>query len=127
MSASYSAIGWNRQKRIYDIVIFIGCILYLSIFAIISLWIHPEITIETLIIRASSTLAVLLLHIILSIGPLCRISAKFLPLLYNRRHLGVTMCCVALIHGDSVFYSFIVWVISIQLFQYLFPIPTSIV
>jgi len=32
-----------------------------------------------------------LLHIILSIGPLCRLDSRFLPLLYNRRHLGVTM------------------------------------
>jgi len=99
MSASYSAIGWNRQKRIYDMVIFVGCILYLTLFAIVCALVHPEMTIETFIIRASSTLAVLLLHIILSIGPLCRLNAKFLPLLYNRRHLGVTMCGVALIHG----------------------------
>jgi nitrite reductase/ring-hydroxylating ferredoxin subunit/DMSO/TMAO reductase YedYZ heme-binding membrane subunit len=42
----------------------------------------------------------LLLHIILSIGPLTRINKKFLPLLYNRRHLGVTMFLIALIHGS---------------------------
>jgi nitrite reductase/ring-hydroxylating ferredoxin subunit/DMSO/TMAO reductase YedYZ heme-binding membrane subunit len=40
-----------------------------------------------------------MLHIILCIGPLAQIDRRFLPLLYNRRHLGVTMCCVALIHG----------------------------
>ncbi len=40
-----------------------------------------------------------MLHIILSIGPLCRINRQFLPLLYNRRHLGVTMFLVALTHG----------------------------
>jgi len=44
-------------------------------------------------------LAVLLLHVILAIGPLCRLNKKFLPLLYNRRHLGVTMFSIALIHG----------------------------
>jgi nitrite reductase/ring-hydroxylating ferredoxin subunit/DMSO/TMAO reductase YedYZ heme-binding membrane subunit len=41
----------------------------------------------------------LLLHIILSIGPLCRLNRRFLPLLYNRRHMGVTMFILALVHG----------------------------
>jgi hypothetical protein len=30
-----------------------------------------------------------MLTIILSIGPLCRLDRRFLPLLYNRRHFGV--------------------------------------
>ena len=33
---------------------------------------------------------------ILSIGPLARLDRRFLPLLYNRRHLGVTMFVLAL-------------------------------
>src|SRR5437763_1985900 len=41
----------------------------------------------------------LLRHIILVIGPLCRLDRRFLPLLYNRRHLGVTMFFLALAHG----------------------------
>jgi nitrite reductase/ring-hydroxylating ferredoxin subunit/DMSO/TMAO reductase YedYZ heme-binding membrane subunit len=40
-----------------------------------------------------------LLHVVLAIGPLCRIDRRFLPLLYNRRHLGVTMFLLALAHG----------------------------
>jgi nitrite reductase/ring-hydroxylating ferredoxin subunit/DMSO/TMAO reductase YedYZ heme-binding membrane subunit len=99
MSTSYQAVGWNRQKKIYDWLIFGFCVLYLLIFCGLTLLFNPQVTFETLLIRSSSTLAVLLLHIILSIGPLCRISKKFLPLLYNRRHLGVTMFCVALVHG----------------------------
>jgi sulfoxide reductase heme-binding subunit YedZ len=99
MSASYKAVGWNRQKKIYDGLIFAFCVVYLLIFCGLTLVFNPEVTFETLLIRSSSTLAVLLLHIILSIGPLCRINKKFLPLLYNRRHLGVTMFCVALVHG----------------------------
>jgi len=99
MSTSYQAVGWNRQKKIYDWLIFGFCMMYLSIFCGLTLVFNPQITFETLLIRSSSTLAVLLLHIILSIGPLCRINKKFLPLLYNRRHLGVTMFCVALVHG----------------------------
>jgi methionine sulfoxide reductase heme-binding subunit len=99
MNASYQAVGWNRQKKIYDWLIFGFCFVFLFTFCGLTLVFNPQVTFETLLIRSSSTLAVLLLHIILSIGPLCRINRKFLPLLYNRRHLGVTMFCVALVHG----------------------------
>jgi nitrite reductase/ring-hydroxylating ferredoxin subunit/DMSO/TMAO reductase YedYZ heme-binding membrane subunit len=99
MSISYTAVGWNRQKKIYDWLIFGFCMVYLFVFAGLTLVFNPQVTFETLLIRSSSTLAVLLLHIILSIGPLCRINKKFLPLLYNRRHLGVTMFAIALVHG----------------------------
>jgi methionine sulfoxide reductase heme-binding subunit len=99
MGASYQAVGWNRQKKIYDWLIFAFCASYLVLFAGINLIFNPEITFETLLIRSTSTLALLLLHFILSIGPLTRINKKFLPLLYNRRHLGVTMFCIAAVHG----------------------------
>jgi methionine sulfoxide reductase heme-binding subunit len=100
MSVSYQAVGWNRQKKIYDWILFGFCITYIAVFAGITLAFNPEVTFETLLIRSTSTLAVLLLTIILSIGPLCRLNPKFLPLLYNRRHLGVTMFCIALVHGS---------------------------
>ncbi len=99
MSASYSAVSWNRQKKIYDWLIFSFCILYLSIFIELTAFFNPDYTFETALIRSTSTLAVLLLQIILSIGPLSRINKKFLPLLYNRRHLGVTMFTIGLVHG----------------------------
>jgi sulfoxide reductase heme-binding subunit YedZ len=100
MSTSYQAVGWNRQKKIYDWIIFSFCIFYIAVFAGLTLVFNPQVTFETLLIRSTSTLAVLLLTLILSIGPLCRINKKFLPLLYNRRHLGVTMFVVALVHGS---------------------------
>jgi len=99
MSVSYQAVGWNRQKKLYDWILSGFCVLYLSTFISLNLIFNPEITFETLLIRITSTLAVLLLHVILSIGPLTRINKKFLPLLYNRRHLGVTMFCIAAVHG----------------------------
>jgi nitrite reductase/ring-hydroxylating ferredoxin subunit/DMSO/TMAO reductase YedYZ heme-binding membrane subunit len=37
--------------------------------------------------------------VVLSIGPLARLDRRFLPLLYNRRHLGVMTCTMALAHG----------------------------
>ncbi len=99
MSAEYTAVGWNRQKKIYDWLIFGFCVLYLTTFVVFTAVLNPDYTFETVLIRSTSTLAVLLLHIILSIGPLARINKKFLPLLYNRRHLGVTMFCMAAVHG----------------------------
>ena len=99
MSVSYQAVGWNPQKKIYDRLIFGFCIVYLAVFVGLNLLFYPQVTFETLLIRSTSTLAVLLLHVILSIGPLTRINKRFLPLLYNRRHLGVTMFCIAAVHG----------------------------
>jgi nitrite reductase/ring-hydroxylating ferredoxin subunit/DMSO/TMAO reductase YedYZ heme-binding membrane subunit len=99
MSVSYVPVLWNRQKKIYDRVMIASMALYLAVFIFLQLAFFPEITAETLIIRATGTLAFLMLHIILCIGPLSRIDRRFLPLLYNRRHFGVTMCMVALVHG----------------------------
>jgi len=99
MSHAYKAVGWNRQKRIYDLLIVAGVGLYLAIFVLTNLALRPNMTAETLLIRAFGTCALVLMHIVLSIGPLCRLDRRFLPLLYNRRHLGVTMFLTALVHG----------------------------
>src|SRR5215207_8203660 len=99
MSHGYTSIGWNRQKKIYDGVIVTGIVVYLALFVGLGTWIHPNATIETLLIRGLATCALLMLHVILSIGPLCRLFPRLLPLLYNRRHLGVLMFLVALAHG----------------------------
>ena len=99
MSHAYRAVGWNRQKRIYDLMLAGGVVAYLAVFSLANLVVRPGITAETLLIRAFGTCALLLLHVVLSIGPLCRLDTRFLPLLYNRRHLGVTMFLTALAHG----------------------------
>lgn len=99
MSVGYRSVLWNKQKKQYDIVMLFGIIMYLMIFVVSNLLIYPNITVETLIIRATGSLALIMLHIILMIGPLSRLNQKFLPLLYNRRHLGVTMFLFALVHG----------------------------
>ena len=52
-----------------------------------------------LIMRALGACAIVLLHIILAIGPLARLSDRFKPLLYNRRHFGVITAVIALLHG----------------------------
>src|SRR4051794_28590405 len=99
MGASYLAVGWNTQKKIYDWLIFAFCVVYLTTFIVLTAIFNPDYTFETVLIRSTSTLALILLHVILSIGPLARINKKFLPLLYNRRHLGVTMFCIIVVHG----------------------------
>jgi len=99
MSASYKTILWNRQKKIYDVVMAAFILLYLVSFIVLMLVFNPEVTQETLIIRSTATLAILMLHIILMIGPLARLNKSFLPLLYNRRHLGVTMFFIGVVHG----------------------------
>ena len=106
MSVSYAAVGWNRQKKIYDWLIAGFCTCYLILFIVLTLIFNGEATFETLLIRSTSTLAILLLHVILAIGPLCRLNKKFLPLLYNRRHLGVTMFTLALVHGSFSLFQF---------------------
>lgn len=99
MSLSYQAVSWNRQKKIYDVVLITGVVIYLALFVTVGFVTHPNATAETLLIRGFGTAALLLLHVILSIGPLCRLYPRFLPLLYNRRHLGVMMFILALAHG----------------------------
>jgi nitrite reductase/ring-hydroxylating ferredoxin subunit/DMSO/TMAO reductase YedYZ heme-binding membrane subunit len=106
MSHTYTSIGWNRQKRLYDLVMVAGVVTYLALFVGLGAVVHPNATIETLLIRGFGTLALLMLHVVLIIGPLCRLSPRFLPLLYNRRHLGVTMFLVALLHGAFSIFQF---------------------
>lgn len=102
----YKAVGWNRQKVLYDRFLLGGVGLYLVAFSGATLLAHPDVTAETVLIRAFATAALLLLHVILCIGPLSRLDPRFLPLLYNRRHMGVTMFCLALIHSALSIFQF---------------------
>jgi nitrite reductase/ring-hydroxylating ferredoxin subunit/DMSO/TMAO reductase YedYZ heme-binding membrane subunit len=106
VSGAYKAVGWNRQKKTYDRVALGGVILYLLTFAGVSLAMRPGITAETLVLRAFGTAAFLLLHVVLSIGPLARLDPGFLPLVYNRRHLGVLTFCLGLVHGSLALFQF---------------------
>src|SRR5258708_6094097 len=102
MGVEYRAVQWNRQKKFYDGVLVAGVAAYLAIFGVLTEVRFPFVTDEIMLMRAFGTAAFLLLHIILSIGPLCRLNPKFLPMLYNRRHAGVTMFTLALIHATLV-------------------------
>ena len=72
MSVGYRAVGWIRQKRIYDALVVGGIIGYLALFIALGVTLFPEATLETILLRALGTCALLLLHIVLSIGPLAR-------------------------------------------------------
>jgi nitrite reductase/ring-hydroxylating ferredoxin subunit/DMSO/TMAO reductase YedYZ heme-binding membrane subunit len=102
MGAAYVSVQWNRQKKFYDAVL-VGCVsAYLVLFAVVTKALFPLVTDEIMLMRAFGTAAFLLLHVILCIGPLCRLNPRFLPVLYNRRHAGVTCFLLGLIHASLV-------------------------
>ncbi len=98
MSAAYKAVNWNRQKYIYDGALVASVLLFLALFVAVTLR-DPEATLETALIRGLGAAALVLLHLILCIGPLARLDGRWLPLLYNRRHLGVAMALLATGHA----------------------------
>ena len=102
MTASYKWVQWNRHKIVYDAVLASAILMYVVLYVAAGLWAFAppgDISVPILVIRATSTLALILLHVILVIGPLARISDLFAPLLYNRRHLGVAFFAVASVHA----------------------------
>ncbi len=104
MGLDYQLVLWNKHKKTYDKLIVAGMLLYVTLFATVTLIFNAETSIETLVIRAFGSLAIIMLHIILVIGPMARLNTRFLPILYNRRHLGVSMFIAAMIHsGLSIF------------------------
>ncbi len=102
MSHTYQAVGWNRFKVRYDAVLVGLVAAWLALFTGVSLALYPDATLEIMLIRATATAGFFLLHVILCIGPLARLHPVFLPLLYNRRHLGVTMFLLAFAHAALV-------------------------
>jgi nitrite reductase/ring-hydroxylating ferredoxin subunit/DMSO/TMAO reductase YedYZ heme-binding membrane subunit len=102
MTERYVPVGWNGTKIVYDAVVLGVVGLYVSVF----LWVAPSfqhvtspLDDYTIRMNAFGTCAFLLLSLILSIGPAARLDARFLPLLYNRRHLGVIATAVAVTHA----------------------------
>lgn len=105
MSVRYQTVGWNRNKLVYDAVLIVAIVAYILVF----LRVAPAFQDVTrpldgaiIRMRAFGTCAFVLLTAILCIGPLARLDARFLPLLYNRRHFGVLTCGVAVLHADHV-------------------------
>ena len=102
MSHGYTTVQWNRNKRFYDLAIVVGVVAFVVVYMAVAMtrWTGPQaLSPEIVMIRALAACAFAMLTIILCIGPLARLSPRFLPLLYNRRHLGVSFFIVALAHG----------------------------
>lgn len=99
MSAGYQPVLWNRFKKQYDLALWGGILLFLIVFITANFYFFPWHNIMTILIRGFGLLAIILLHVVLLIGPAARLSPKFLPVLYNRRHLGVTTFLMAAAHG----------------------------
>lgn len=102
MTNAYKPVQWNRHKRVYDSVLVAGIALYLAVFVGGGLLIfrgEAAVSAPILVMRALGTCAIVLLHVVLAIGPLARLDRRFLPLLYNRRHLGVVTFLAGLLHA----------------------------
>src|SRR4051794_12201759 len=105
MSDRFRLISWTPYKKRYDAVALSCIAIYIAMFFLVGglRWRNQHaISPEILFIRATGTAAIVLVHVILSIGPLARLDRRFLPLLYNRRHLGVMTFFVALAHAAVV-------------------------
>lgn len=102
MSVRYVPVKWNRNKRMYDAVIVAGIVVYLGLFlevGSVALPADERLSFPILLMRALGTCSLLMLHIVLAIGPLARLDKRFLPLIYNRRHLGVATFLVGSSHA----------------------------
>jgi nitrite reductase/ring-hydroxylating ferredoxin subunit/DMSO/TMAO reductase YedYZ heme-binding membrane subunit len=105
MSVQYAPVGWTRFKMIYDAVLLGGIAIYLLAYMRLGPALAPTtlpLDGPTVAMDAYGTCAFLLLTLALCIGPLARLDRRFLPLLYNRRHLGVMTAVVATAHAQAV-------------------------
>ena len=101
MGHKYQAVQWNRNKIVYDLYVLIAVAIFLGVFVFVGL--QPYATGNTadpvvLVIRGLGITAFGMLTVILAIGPLARLTPRFRPMLYNRRHLGVMTFFVAAAH-----------------------------
>ena len=108
MGATYKAVQWNGNKVVYDLYVLVTLAAFIGVFMIVGLMAHPTghtADPVVLLIRALGCAAFLMLTIVLLIGPFARLNRRFLPMLYNRRHLGVMTFLVASAHfGLSLFW-----------------------
>ncbi|MEM7682898.1 MAG: ferric reductase-like transmembrane domain-containing protein [Planctomycetota bacterium] len=102
MTAAYKAVQWNAHKRTYDLILVGALALFLIGFVAVGSVVNAgdnAVSPEILLIRALGVAAIALLHLTLAIGPLARLDKRFTPLLYNRRHMGVTLFLLAFGHA----------------------------
>ncbi len=101
MSVAYKLVQWTPHKIRYDAIVAVSVVLIVLSYVVVG-HLAPatrQVSDEILIMRALGFCAILMLHAILCIGPAARLDRRFLPLLFNRRHLGVATFFVALAHA----------------------------
>ena len=74
-----SAPARRRRAAAWRLFTFVG----------VGLLVDGRIGLPELVLRGLGTCGLILLHVVLCVGPLARLDRRFLPLVYNRRHLGV--------------------------------------
>jgi nitrite reductase/ring-hydroxylating ferredoxin subunit/DMSO/TMAO reductase YedYZ heme-binding membrane subunit len=99
MSVKLVPVSWTPFKIWFDGVLLAAVALYLTAYT----WLASGgLDDATVAIRARGSLAFILVTLALAIGPAARLDRRFLPLLYNRRHLGVITALVAASHALAV-------------------------
>lgn len=102
MAHGYKIVQWTPFKKQYDLFLALGVILFLGAYVAAAVALQPlerQGHPVQVALRAFGACAFGLLTLILAIGPLARLSPRFLPLLYNRRHLGVACFLLAFAHA----------------------------
>lgn len=104
MAHDYKLVQWTPYKKAFDAALLFGVIAFIAAFIASALTAFPaeRPSLIQILIRAFGAAALALLTLVLMIGPLARLSPRFLPLLYNRRHLGVACFGLALTHAGLV-------------------------
>lgn len=105
MSHGYVPIQITLRKLAYDAAVVLGIVAYVIIFPAVTnaVLTGPQaVTPRILEMRTWGTCGFVLLTLILMIGPLARLHRGFVPLLWNRRHLGVMFTAVAVYHAFKV-------------------------
>lgn len=103
MSVGYRLVQWSRPKVTYDIVALAAVVAFLGGYVVASSarWASPNnVGPEVMLLRSTGACAFALLHVVLALGPVARLWPRVgLPLMYNRRHLGVLTFLLALVHA----------------------------
>lgn len=101
----YRAVQWTPFKRGYDLFLAAGVGGFLFSFVLVAVLAAPagqSLHPVQVLIGAFGSGAFVLLHVVLCIGPLARLTPRLKPVLYNRRHMGVTVFLLALVHAGLV-------------------------